>query len=80
MPRYYKIKDIDPIEWRDRVSDNLLKLRQQLKIDLKTQKTPNILRIATWNIRDFGAKRFNPRRRLAESYFYIAEIISELSF
>ena len=76
MPRYYEVKDIDPKEWRDRVIDNLLKLRKQLKDCIPNRKTTNKLRIATWNIRDFGARRFNPRRRLAESYLYIAEIIS----
>ena len=67
---YTSIKKIkDPVE-RKRVIDKLITLRAQLDKEIPEKTSFNSLLLATWNIRKFG------EGRMAESYFYIAEIIS----
>lgn len=55
---------------------NLMTLKKQLKEELPVRTVNKTLLLATWNIRDFGSKKFNPRSRTKESLLYIAEIIS----
>ena len=53
------------------IADRLLRLRAQLDTLIKSRRRPNSLIIGSWNIRHFDGGR----KRLAESYHYIAEII-----
>jgi endonuclease/exonuclease/phosphatase family metal-dependent hydrolase len=74
MPRYYSIKDYDPIV-RTRVIDRLLALRKLLDSKIPPAK-PDSLLLATWNIRDFDSNKFGNGPRIEESFHYLAEIIS----
>lgn len=56
--------------------DRLIALREGLKEKIPGKHLEGNLIIGSWNIRDFGGKRLNPEPRLPESYYYIAEIIS----
>ena len=76
MPEYWQLKKIKNKEWRDRIVKNILNLRSHLREQIPQRTVTQTLLLATWNIRDFGARRFNPRKRVMESLFYIAEIIS----
>ena len=53
------------------IADRLLRLRAALRGQITDRRRPNSLIIGSWNIRHFDGGR----RRLAESYHYIAEII-----
>ena len=57
-------------------AERLLALRDQLKREVPPKSARDTLLIASWNIRDFGKSGFNPRPRLRETYYYIAEIMS----
>ena len=76
MPEYWQLKKLKQRIWRERILDNILLLRSRLRRKIPHRTVTKTLLIATWNIRDFGAKRFNPRKRTTEALFYIAEIIS----
>lgn len=58
-----------------RCAQRLLALRQSLE-PVRQRKRDGALLLATWNIRDFDANRFGWGPRLAESFYYIAEILS----
>lgn len=67
---YTSIKKIkDPTE-RQRIIEKLIALRAQLDKEIPEKTASNSLLLATWNIRKFGDNR------MAESLYYIAEIIS----
>ncbi|MGB7241229.1 MAG: endonuclease/exonuclease/phosphatase family protein [Sulfitobacter sp.] len=53
------------------VSDRLLRLRGMLETQITSVRRPNSLIIGSWNIRHFDGGR----KRLPESFHYIAEII-----
>ena len=55
---------------RLRTTENLLKLRSRLDMEIPQKTATDTLLVATWNIREFSDNR------LTESLFYIAEIIS----
>ena len=55
-----------------RTMKNLLELKKGLDRSIAPRRTDENLIFATWNIKEFG----HTKQRLAESYFYIAEIIS----
>ena len=76
MPFYDTLKNEPKVE-RKRTAENLLKLRRSLSENIPKRTVKNSLLLATWNIRDFGANKFNYGHRLNESFFYIAEIISK---
>ena len=61
---------------RNRTIDRLLDLRDGLAKDVSTKDTQRSFHLASWNIRDFGACKFNPCPRRPESLLYIAEILS----
>ena len=61
---------------KQRTSDNLLKLKDQLRRDLPEKDLDQHLLLATWNIRDLGARGPKHGRRTIEDLFYIAEILS----
>jgi hypothetical protein len=66
---------------RARVVANLVRLRKQLDAEIPDKDSGNNLLLATWNIRDFGKdNRRGYGARLAESHFYIAEILSRFDF
>ncbi len=78
LPLYYNsaVRTLVKKEDRPRIIDNILKLRRQLAREIPLRTVKDTLLLATWNLRDFGKKGFNPSPRLTESLFYIAEIIS----
>lgn len=55
-----------------RTIDNLLILRQYIAKNIEVRKTDRNLILSSWNLKEFG----HLKKRLPESYFYIAEIIS----
>jgi endonuclease/exonuclease/phosphatase family metal-dependent hydrolase len=79
--QYYRLRYDIPEADRPRVIRNLLALRDQLDRDVPGKDADNNLLLATWNIRDLGKKNrrgFGPR--LAESHYYIAEVLSRFDF
>lgn len=67
--------------WKDdtakaRAIDKLLKLRSQLHSDVTKKRSTGAFLLATWNLRDFDSNKFGHGKRLDESYYYMAEIIS----
>ena len=80
MPMYNRLRwKIKKEDERGRAAENLRALRNQLDATVPAKDAVDTLLLATWNIRDFG-KPIRKRRgwgaRLAESWFYIAEVIS----
>jgi hypothetical protein len=74
MPFYYALRR-EPVEVRRRAAEGLLRLRAQLNADGVPRRTVGeTLLLATWNIREFDSEKYG--RRLAESFYYIAEIVS----
>ncbi len=77
MPYYPRIK-------RSRISasskklacSNLLKLKDQLDVEIPKKDLDEHLLLATWNIRDLGKNGAKHGRRTIEDLFYIAEIIA----
>jgi hypothetical protein len=61
-----------PKEQKIRTINGLLKLRAYLAQNIQVKKTDKNLILSSWNIKEFG----HLKKRLPESYFYIAEIIS----
>ena len=61
---------------RKRTSDNLLRLRKDLRARLPVRTNHSTLLLATWNLRDFDSNKFGHGPRLPESIHYIAEILS----
>ncbi len=59
----------------DRCATRLLRMRKDLR-SLRSRKSEGSLLLATWNIRDFGAAKFGQGKRLPETLYYIAEVIS----
>ena len=62
---------------RRRAISGLQRLRQQLSEEIPDKDAENSLLLATWNIRDLTKTK---SRRLTESLYYIAEIISHFDF
>lgn len=69
MASYKKIKKIEDESVKTRVVERLLTLREQLRTQIPEKTATQTLLLATWNIREFG------ENRMAESSYYIAEII-----
>lgn len=72
MPFYYRI-DSNTHDGR-RTAKNLLTLRRQLDKEVPKRTINDTLLLATWNIREFDSPAYG--KRLDESFYYIAEIIS----
>jgi endonuclease/exonuclease/phosphatase family metal-dependent hydrolase len=71
MPFYY---NLDPNKGEDRrTAVGLLHLRDEIKKIPPKTMDKNLL-LATWNIREFGGKKFKSRSK--EALFYLAEVIS----
>ncbi|WP_111708028.1 endonuclease/exonuclease/phosphatase family protein [Lutibacter citreus] len=75
--RYYQLKKEIKKDRRDLVVANLLELKKAIKKTVPKKSLDKNLLIATWNIRDFDSNKFKHGPRLNESYFYIAQIVSE---
>ncbi len=76
MPYYNGLRWVKPQE-RPRVAGKLIRLQKELEKRKIPPRTVNdTLLLATWNIREFGARRPKYGRRIPESFYYIAEIIS----
>ncbi|WP_291827639.1 endonuclease/exonuclease/phosphatase family protein [Bosea sp. (in: a-proteobacteria)] len=58
-----------------RCAARVRQIRQTL-LPLRKRKSESSLLLATWNIRDFDSNKFGFGPRLAESFYYIAEMIS----
>lgn len=81
--QYWRLKAWIPDPDRKRVVANLEALRAQLDSQVPPKDAESELLLATWNIRDFGKpvkERFGMGPRFAESYFYIAELLSRFDF
>lgn len=57
-----------------RCAERLVALRQSLA-PVRARRRDGALLLATWNIRDFDSNAFGYGPRLAESFYYIAELI-----
>lgn len=82
MPLYYHLryKVPDP-RHRLRAVRNLRKLRAQLDATVPFKDAESTLLLATWNIRDFDkSNRRGHGKRLPETMFYIAEVLSRFDF
>lgn len=79
--RYNLLRYQIPKSSQPAVAEKLLKLGNRLDRNIPEKDADEHLPLATWNIRDFG-KRNNRGfgKRLPESLFYIAEIISRFDF
>nr|WP_320016061.1 endonuclease/exonuclease/phosphatase family protein [uncultured Desulfobacter sp.] len=74
----YKIRKKDE---RKRAVGNLIRLREQLDQSVPDKDAEDNLLLATFNVRDLGKKnRRGWGRRMPESLFYIAEVISRFDF
>lgn len=77
MLAYWRLeRDIEDPLARARTAANLKALRASLAKRIPRQTTDETLILGTWNIRNFDDNRFGHGPRLAESFFYIAEIIA----
>lgn len=75
--RYYQLKKDIKSDKREFVVTNILGLKGAIKNTVPKKSLDKNLLIATWNIRDFDSNKFKHGPRLKESYFYIAQIVSE---
>lgn len=79
--KYNLLKFRIPAERRKFVAERLIELSQRLDKTIPSKDAEHNLLLASWNIRDLG-KRDNRGfgKRLPESLFYIAEILSRFDF
>jgi hypothetical protein len=69
-----RLKRDDPAA-AQRCATRLLAMRRTLD-PIRKRKSDSSLLLATWNIRDFDSNKFGYGPRLAETFFYLAEIMS----
>jgi len=74
MPYYPSLREYKTKSERTRIIDNILRLKNALNAQVPAKDLEGNLLVATWNIREFGKN--NKARRLKETFFYMAEIIS----
>ena len=75
MTYYGGLRRLKP-EVRKRIADRLIDLRDQLETKIPARNMNDTLLLASWNIRDFDSNKFGHGKRLKESFYYMAEIIS----
>lgn len=75
MPMYWPLKFWTDSN-RERAIDRITALRKHIAKSVPTRTAYETLLLATWNIRDFDSNKFKEGPRLAESFHYIAEVIS----
>ncbi len=73
--QYVDLKRIPDETERLRCAERLLRMRASLA-DLRARRRDGSILLATWNIRDLGATKFNPAPRTDEAFLYLAEILS----
>ncbi|MDH3753482.1 MAG: endonuclease/exonuclease/phosphatase family protein [Acidimicrobiia bacterium] len=80
--RYYRLRQrFRNADDRARVIDRLLALRGSLERTVPPKDADDNLLVATWNIRDLAkTNRRGYGKRLPESHFYIAEVLSAFDF
>jgi endonuclease/exonuclease/phosphatase family metal-dependent hydrolase len=72
---YYGLKNEKVTESkRKRILEGLVRLRKQLDDDLPDKTLESTFLLATWNIREFGGKKYGGRS--LDAYYFIAEILS----
>ncbi len=71
MPDYRQLSSETAHE---RITDGLLRLRDQLDREVPPRTLDSTLRLATWNIRDFDSPSYGTR--LPDAYYFLAEVIS----
>lgn len=71
LPTSDIIWDISSRRQRDRIIDNLLRLREGLKKEIPRKTARDHLLLATWNIRKLNV------HRTTESLYYLAEVLSK---
>jgi hypothetical protein len=74
MTYYSGLKKIKDAKERKRAVEGLQRLRAVLAKEIPERSNEGKLLLATWNIRELDSGKYGPR--LAESYYYMAEIIS----
>jgi endonuclease/exonuclease/phosphatase family metal-dependent hydrolase len=72
---YTGVRSISDPVMRKRCAERLLAMRRSLE-PIRAKRRDSSILLATWNIRDLGADKFNPAGRLDESFFYLAEVAS----
>ncbi|MGR2752274.1 endonuclease/exonuclease/phosphatase family protein [Agromyces arachidis] len=72
---YNGVRSIPDPEMRRRCAERLVAMRTTLA-PLRAKRKDSSILLATWNIRDLGADKFNPAGRLDESFYYLAEVAS----
>lgn len=72
---YTGVRRISDSVMRKRCAERLVTMRQSLA-PIRAKRRDSSILLATWNIRDLGANKFNPAGRLDESFFYLAEVAS----
>ncbi len=71
------LRKLNPVETRARIADRLLAIKKELeKQNVPERNVNRSLLLATFNIRDFDSNKFGHGKRLPESYYYLAEMIS----
>lgn len=75
MPNYWQLKSWPEAD-RQRVIDRIFALRKLIAKSVPQRTASDTLLLATWNIRDFDSNKFKQGPRLAESLYYIAEVIA----
>ena len=76
MVQYSGLRFWKDLSARERTIERLLALRAGIAEEISPGSKQELFRLATWNIRDFGAHHFNPSPRSDEALLYIAEIIA----
>jgi predicted extracellular nuclease len=74
MPYYPKLREIKTKKERTRIIDNIIALKKSISEQVPRKTLERNLILGTWNIREFGKN--SKAKRLFETHFYIAEIIS----
>jgi endonuclease/exonuclease/phosphatase family metal-dependent hydrolase len=75
MPMYWQLKRWKATD-RERAIDHIAALRKHIAQSVPRRTASDTLLLATWNLRDFDSNKFRHGPRLAESYHYIAEVLS----
>lgn len=75
MPMYWQLKRWKTDD-RKRAIDHITALRKLIARTVPRRTASDTLLLATWNIRDFDSNKFGQGPRIAESFHYIAEVIS----
>lgn len=75
MPVYWQLKRWKTAD-RERAIDHIAALRKHIAASVPRRTAADTLLLATWNVRDFDCNKFGHGPRLAESYYYIAEVIA----